>query len=141
MFKLKKILGARNNNPEIVEIDVVVAADCIPGRLYIFNGDNLCLHNGTKSNVVFIPIEYAPGDYTQRRIRGYYVSSNMIFETKVHGETSGCYCGNTYKAHINDMDMPESVDGIEISYGDFCIVTDPNECFYTGTVYIRILVD
>ena len=57
MFKLKKILGARCNAPEIVEISIMVSNEVHAGRLYAFANQMIIDHDGTEYPTVFIPIE------------------------------------------------------------------------------------
>ena len=141
MFKLKKILGARNNNPEIVEVEVTTTIDCVPGRLYCISAGSINIHAGMKASVIFTPIEYVAGDYTKKKVRGFYISPDMVFETKMYGDIANYTVGSVLEAHVNENGEFPYSDGVVASYGDFALVHDVSDYNNTGKVSVRFLVD
>ena len=137
MFKVIKILGAKCNAPEIVGIDVELSGPCEAGQLYFFDNYSILPHTGAEFKNIFIPIENKEGDGSKIRVKGYYVSGDMVFETKVFGKPDGLFVGSEVSAHVNDENV---LDGVSVSAGTFARIVSIEDYESTGKVAIRIIV-
>ena len=135
MFKLKKILGARYNAPEIVEIAIEVNSECHPGYFYVFNGQKLLDHDGTECKNVFTPIESVIGNGEVKKVKGYYVTKDMIFEGKLFGNVALLGVGDAVEAHFNDANL---VDGVLVTEGTFAYIESIDDYENTGNVTFRL---
>ena len=135
MFKLKKILGARCNAPEIVEITIQLSCDVHAGKIYTFATQVITNHDGTERLVAFIPIEDVYGYGEVKKIKGYYVTSNMIFEGKFFGNITFVAPGICVGAHLDDNDL---IDGVSSGSGTFAFIVSTDEYEKTGNVTFRL---
>lgn len=135
MIKLKKILGARCNAPEIVEIETEIGGECRPGQFYFLYGHKLLDHDGTEQKAVFVPIETVIGDGQLTKIKGYYVTEEMIFEGKLYGNFAGIGIGDCVEPHLNDANI---IDGVAVTEGMFAFIVSIDEYSETGNVTFRL---
>ena len=137
MFKLIKILGARYNAPEIVEIEAELSGNCDAGYFYFLDNYGIFPHTGDETTNVFVPIETKEGDGSVTRIKGYYVTDDMVFEGKLYGSVDALYVGAPVSAHVNDGLV---LDGISGSSGEFARIMSIEDYEATGNVTFRLVI-
>lgn len=135
MFKLKKILGARCNAPEIVEITAEVTGEVRPGRFYYFSAQRIIDHDGMEYTNVFTPVESVYGESEVKRIKGYYVTGDMIFEGKLYGNAINVGVGDCVEAHLNDANL---LDGVGVNDGTFAFIDSLDSYGDNGKVTFRL---
>lgn len=135
MFKLKKILGARCNAPEIVEISAEVSGEVCPGNFYYFFSQRIIDHDGAEHANVFTPIERVSGESEVKKIKGYYVTGDMIFEGKLFGNAINLGVGDCVEAHLNDGNL---LDGIGVNDGTFAFIDSLDSYAETGMATFRL---
>ena len=125
MFKLVKILGKGNNVPEIITINAPIGCHVKKNAVYFITGDNISSLRESDVLVKFIPIEDLPEEHERKKVRGYIVTQDMIFEAPTQGDFSEKYVGDGFSFHEdsnNDLVaiMPDNGgDGTIISTDDY----------------------
>ena len=137
MFKLLKILGARCNAPEIVEVEVELDAECFPGRFYTIEGGKLKNNDGSTNCAIFVPIQYYGELFSTEKIKGYFVTSDMVFEGDLLGGLETVRAGSKLSANINESEV---VDGVLSVAGDFAYAVDIKEYEKSGKISFRLAV-
>jgi hypothetical protein len=137
MFKLIKILGARYNAPEIVEIEAELSGICVAGYFYFLDNYSILPHTGEETTNVFVPIETKEGEGSTVRIKGYYVTGDMVFEGKLYGSIDALYVGSLVAAHVNDGLV---LDGISAGSGEFARIMSIEDYEATGNVTFRLII-
>ena len=137
MFKLIKILGAKCNAPEIVEVETEFGFECIPGRFYNLDGGSMFDCDGDETSLMFAPIERVTGKGTGTviKVKGYYVTEDMVFETKLYGGLGNIRSGSLISPYQNDVDI---VMGVSSAVGTFDYVMDTKDYENTGNITVRI---
>ena len=135
MFKLKSINGARYNAPEIVEVTVTIPNGCNAGELYYFADGALYPHAGTYAANVFVPLSTLATNNKKVKVKGYYINSNMLFETKLYGNAASVGVGSAISAYVDDTN---TVLGVSSAKGEFAIIHDMDEFEKTGRITVRL---
>ena len=135
MFKLIKIIGAKSNAPEIVEIEAELMNECLPGGLYIVTGGLISNHTGITSGLVFCPIEHVIGDGNKVKVKGFFVNSDMVFECTLFGNIGAVSVGSKLAAWTDDM---ENVLGVSNVQGEFAYVLDISSYQTNNKIAIKL---
>ena len=81
MLKLIKIQGARTNVPEITVVNIDETKEYLAKSLYFVNNGIVSQEPSSIYDIKFIPIETIRKNSGKTTIRGYIVTSEMIFES------------------------------------------------------------
>ena len=114
MFKLVKINGARINVPETFVIDIDGTTPYTAGCLYFIAYGGISNQPYEEGSFKFIPLETIPKNSGIKKLRGFIVNSDMIFETEIAGGTLNVGLGDIIAACKNsdgDMDSVDSLHG------------------------------
>ena len=87
MFKLKNILGAKNNVPEIVNIKVGYGSPILEGCIYFIANGSISIERPEKP-VRFLAMETLEEGHTKEKVRGFVVTDGMIFEANADSSIS-----------------------------------------------------
>ena len=102
MFKLIKITGARTNVPEPIIINIDGATPYTAGNLYFLADDTASNVPASDYDLKFIPLESVQRNSGKKKLCGYIVNENMIFETDIYGDFTDIKVGNILTGHIDD---------------------------------------
>jgi hypothetical protein len=83
MFKLVKIRGARTSIPEIVSYNIDQFSSYEAGAFYYISNDTVSTDFTYEHDLKFIPIETIPKNSGRTTVRGFIVTPEMVFETKI----------------------------------------------------------
>ena len=115
MFNLIKINGARTNVPEPIILDIDGVKPYTAGNLYFIGDDTVSNLPFSAYDLKFIPLETIPANSGKKKICGYFVNENMIFETEIYGDFTSILVGNILAGHT---DANEDICGAEGSLGE-----------------------
>lgn len=135
MFKLIKIKNGRTNVPELVDVPMDGTSEFRAHCLYYVSSGTLITSRITENDLPFIPIESFPIDSTSAYIRGYFVTEDMVFETKVYGKPVGGLVGTILEGHYGDGG---SIDGLEPTEGTTAMVLSDFALFTEGLVSVAL---
>ena len=115
MFKLVKINGARINVPETMVFNIDGTATFTAGCLYYLTEEGLMNSPLSESDIKFIPIETVVKNSGKKKIHGFIVNDDMIFETDIQGDFNSVTPGLPLVAR---QDTNGSLCGVEASPGN-----------------------
>jgi hypothetical protein len=133
MFKLVKILGSRTNVPDICEIPIDGVAKCMKDcPYYLVDGALTAIATNTKERLVFIPIEDIPANSGRKKVKGYYVTPDMIFEAQ-YSEDPALSCLGETASYFTDNEANIGVGTIE---GSDLKIVNIDSLYITGLVHV-----
>ena len=97
MFKLIKIVGARTNVPEPVYLECDGVTPYKKGAAYyVFSGmiATIPSENENTPDIKFIPLETLERNSGKKKVCGFFVNENMIFEADLNGDASDISVGD-----------------------------------------------
>ena len=113
MFKLVKIKDSRTNVPEPEIFETSGVDEFIPGLVYYITKTGISMNSSGDDNTKIIPLEYIPADSGIKRLRGYIVTEDMVFETDIYGDTSGVKVGKRVCGYVDAETRLIGVDAYE----------------------------
>ena len=102
MFKLVKINGARTNVPETITFAVKNTENYLTGCLYYVNNDYVSSTPSSEDDLKFIPLETVKAGSGKKKICGYVVTDNMVFETDIYNDYTSAKVGSALLAYTDD---------------------------------------
>lgn len=110
MFKLVKINGARTNVPEPTTFAVKTTENYLAGCIYYVNNDCVSVSPSSDVDLKFIPLETVKIGSGKKRICGYIVNEDMVFETNIYNDHTNAKVGNALLAYADDNGQLVGVD-------------------------------
>lgn len=110
MFKLVKITGARTNVPEPTILTIDGNSTFLAGAIYYVNEDTVSTSPASEVDLKFIPLETVKAGSGKKKICGYIVTANMVFETDLYNDLTKAKVGNTLLAYADDDGHLTGVD-------------------------------
>ena len=102
MFKLIKITGSRTNVPEPIILNIDGVTPYTAGNLYFIGDDTLSNTAFSDFDLKFIPLESVGENSGKKKLCGYIVNENMIFETDSYNDFTSIKVGNILTGHLDE---------------------------------------
>lgn len=113
MFKLLKILNSKSSAPEIISVPTEDSINYTASFLYYIENGRLMTSDHAGVHLKFIPIESTAKNSGIKSIRGFIVTSDMIFDATVFGEYIDFGVGDNLSLFTNDDGHIEGVEALE----------------------------
>ena len=133
MFKLVKILNSKSGAPEIITMPFSEHSSIEAGNLCFLGCGMVSNGRFEYDDMLFIPVETLPVKSGKNFVRGYIVTSDMIFETEIHGDHDSFSVGDSISHHIHTTGVVDSVDATE---GNEAKIISKEDVDKTGKVRI-----
>ena len=140
MFKLIKITGGTSNVPEPTYVNVNGITPYVAHCAYhVYSGTVSCAssENMELRDLKFIALETLPTNSGKKRLCGYYVTENMIFETDFHGNPSGIGAGDCLSFYV-DENCEYNNSGVRDLPGNDARIIDSTNIAKTGKVLVAL---
>ena len=113
MFKLVKLINSRTGVPEITTMPIFQAESYTANCLYFIGSGILSPSSYEGDDIKFIPVESIAANKGATSIRGFIVTSDMVFETDIYGDPSEFGVGDSISARTNSKGIIDSVEATE----------------------------
>ncbi len=116
MFKLEKILGASDSVPEIISVTAPYGMAINAGYIY-FIAQNSLSYERPSDPVRFCALETLKDGHEAKRVKGFVVTHDMIFEADVNGNFNESNLGDPFSfsrdnsGNMASICRPEEGDG------------------------------